>query len=184
MPLDSFSPQDNPKLGSLAQNARSTQLKSAKTVLFVIGVLTIIANGFFAVLAESAVKNQFDKEIREGQAQGLEFDQAKVQELQDAAVLTTRIFNGAFILLGVVFVVFGFIVEIYPVPVTILALILYGAGNAVTAIIDPTMIAKGLIIKIFIIVALVKALQAAIAFQKEQDTLLTTTDNLALANEP
>ena len=56
----------------------------------------------------------------------------------------------------------------YPVPCTITGLVLYLGANAAFGLMDPTSLARGLIVKIVIIVALFKAVQAAIAYQKEE----------------
>jgi hypothetical protein len=53
------------------------------------------------------------------------------------------------------------------VPATALGLILYVGAFAIFAAMDPASIAQGIIIKIIIIVGLVKALQSALAYQKE-----------------
>ncbi len=53
-------------------------------------------------------------------------------------------------------------------PITITAFILYVAGNVVVAISDPSALATGLIFKIIVVAALVKAIMAAVAYQREQ----------------
>src|SRR5690606_32764008 len=92
---------------------------------------------------------------------------AMLQELEDSALRTTRLFQIGYIGMGVVFLIGAALIKSYPVPVTILSLTLYIGGNVITAITEPELVAKGIILKIIIIVALVKAVQAAIAYQKE-----------------
>jgi hypothetical protein len=144
-----------PRLGSLAQKARTNHLKQARVLLFVIGALTIIANAI--ALA------QFHSEI------------GKIQVAPDKAGVVTFVYAAGigFILLGVVFVVFGAILHLYPVPVTIISLVLFLLGWVITvgfAISTNTteMIASGIIVKIIIIIALVKSIQSALAYEKER----------------
>jgi hypothetical protein len=157
-------------LGSLAQSARSKHLKTAKVTLIAVGVLTILGNVVFAVAAESMVQQAIDKELR-GVPAG-QIDQEVVAELKKQAVTTTRLVSGAFVAVGVVFIFLGLFVSRAPVACTATGLVLYLAGWAITGVLDPSMIFKGALLKVIIIVALVKALKAAIAFQKEESATL------------
>lgn len=154
-------------LGSLTQAARSKQLNSAKGILLVIGVLTILANGVFFFLAEKMVNDQFAKELAQLRGQGMIVDDAEVEKLKAESIRTTRLVNGFGLLIGVTFIVLGCIVKKYPVPVTITGLVLYLGAAAVFGLIDPQSLVRGLLIKILIIVGLFKAIQAAIAYEKE-----------------
>jgi hypothetical protein len=157
------------ELGSLAQAARSNELKTARGILFVIGALTIVANAIFMGLAKSNVDEQIEQEIANVRAQGMEIDEAKVEEVRTAAYREVMVANAIGIALGVVFVLFGLFVYRKPVPITIAALVLYIGSNAAYGLLDPTMLAKGIIIKILIVVGLFKAVQAAIASEKEME---------------
>ncbi len=74
--------------------------------------------------------------------------------------------------LGVVFIVMGFFVTSFPVPITIAALVLYLAAFAITAVLDPTMIYRGIVIKIIIVGALVRSIKAALEYQRDQSQVL------------
>jgi hypothetical protein len=50
---------------------------------------------------------------------------------------------------------------------TVTALTLYLGGNAVFGVLNPASLGAGWIMKIFIVIALFKAVQAAFAYQKE-----------------
>jgi len=154
-------------LGSLAQAARSKQLNSARTILLVVGVLTVLVNGFFVVMAETMVNKQFETELADLRRQGVVVDEDKVEELREESIQSTRLINGVGLALGVVFILLGMNVKKYPVPMTITGLVLYLGSAAVFGLMDPTTLAKGIIIKIFIIVGLFKAVQSAIAYEKE-----------------
>jgi hypothetical protein len=162
-------PPESSGLGSLAQSARGKHLKQARGILIAIGVLTIVVNAILFALIESQVKQEIDKEVKKVQTQGRIVDQAKRKEIEEQAVRLGQLMAGGTILLGVVFVVFGIIVNRYPVPVTILSLVLYVASGVIFWVLNPESIAQGIIIKVIIVVALIKAVQAAIAYQKEQN---------------
>jgi hypothetical protein len=66
-----------------------------------------------------------------------------------------------------VFIACGLLVQRHPVPVTITALALYLGSMAIFGLVNPASLASGLIIKIFIVIGLFKAVQAAIAYQKD-----------------
>ena len=150
------------QLGSLSQSARQKQLKSARTILLFIGILTLVVNGFVIATAKSSV----EKQAQVLQQQGFIVD-------IDKAVQITQLVAGGAAALGIVFIVFGVIVNKFPVPITISALVLYIGAAAVFALIDPTTLLQGLIIKIVIIVGLVKSVSAALAYQKELDSAAT-----------
>jgi uncharacterized membrane protein YidH (DUF202 family) len=135
-------------LGSLAQSARLKHLNTARWILIVVGVLTL---GLNAVLLAT---------MRD-QLRGLpNFDQLMKLYTLIAAIGMC---------LGVIFVVLGILVKTFPVACTILGLVLYAGGNLFFFVIseDPKMLYQGIIIKVIIIVAMVKSIQAAVAYQKE-----------------
>jgi hypothetical protein len=150
-------------LGSLAQSARSKQLKTAKGTIIAIGVLTVVANIGMGLLSEAMVNN----EVKNLQAKGMVVDQAAVA----AAKRGTQLVCAAFAALGVAFIVMGFFVYAYPVPITVLALVLYLAGWAISAAMNPANIAAGIVIKIVIIVGLGKSIQAALAYERERSAV-------------
>ncbi len=59
------------------------------------------------------------------------------------------------------------LVKTYPVPATVLGLVLYVGCAAVFGYLDPTTLAMGWLVKIIIVVALAKAIQSAVAYQRE-----------------
>ena len=155
----STAPQDLPALGSLAQSARAKSLKSARGLLIAIGVLTAAANAFFFAMARNRVQN----EVVKLQGQGKIVDPQAVE----TAIRTTQLFAAASIALGVLFVVFGLIVQKFPVPITVTGLVLYIGAAVVFGLLDPTQLARGIIVKIIIVAALAKAIQAALAYERE-----------------
>jgi hypothetical protein len=157
------------KLGSLAQAARIKKLNEARNILLFVGLLTIAFNAVFLALARDNVKKELENEIAKAGGRGnVQIDPVKLQEAEDHAVLIVTLVNGAAIVLGVLFVVFGLIVKRFPAPVTILSLVLYVGAILGFAMIEPSTLAGGLLIKIIVIVCLAKAIQAALAYEKEQ----------------
>jgi hypothetical protein len=88
----SDAPNEPSGLGSLAQSARSKNLKSARGILIAIGVLTVLVNGALFYFAPEMVRSQIQKEI--GKAGPGNVDQAKVKEVEDTAVRETRVVAG------------------------------------------------------------------------------------------
>lgn len=52
------------ELGSLSQGARKKQLNSARNTLIVVGVLTLLFNGFMFFNAENEIDRAIDAEIK------------------------------------------------------------------------------------------------------------------------
>ena len=153
-------------LGNLAQSARGKELKSARVIMFVVGALSVAVNLFIFSAAASSVQDEIDKEVAK-LGPGMVVDQEKVAQLKSQAVGATRLISGAGVVLGLVFIACGLLVPGHPVPATITALALYLGSTAIFGLINPASITSGLIVKIFIVVGLFKAVQAAIAYQKE-----------------
>jgi hypothetical protein len=154
------------RLGSLAQAARQKQLNQARWLLIIIGILTLGANAFFAATARQQVDAEIQKEQRKAAAQGMQFivDQSKV----DMVVRMVIIINVVMCLVGALFIVFGIIVKMYPVPITIASLVIYVLAALVFAVLEPESLLRGIIIKIIIVVALISSIKAAIAYERER----------------
>ena len=179
------------ELGSLSQKARTGSLRSARIAMFVVGVLTLGANLFFALSAEKMVDMELNREIAELRKSGMEIDQEKLKPLRESAIRATELSSFVFVGVGAVFLLLGIFIYRAPVPCTVTALVLFLGGWIVTvgmaaADADGKDVAKaigsGLIIKIIIIVCLGKAVQAAIAYQKESRTRRDNFDDAALEN--
>jgi hypothetical protein len=164
------------QLGSLAQAARQKQLKSARGILLAIGILSVIVNIGFGLFAQNLVDREFDRELADIRSQGMEVDELQVEELRAAAVRATQISAVLWTAIGIVFIVLGFFVYRHPVPITITGLVLYIGSLAVTAAMAPETLIQGWIIKAFFIIGLFKAVQAAVASEKENPALTPLTE--------
>ncbi|MFO0969699.1 MAG: hypothetical protein U0793_29420 [Gemmataceae bacterium] len=148
-------------LGSLAQSARSKELNTARSCLIAVGVITIVAN----LIQLLTLQSQIDEHLRKG---GLVIiDRAAF----DRTLMLIRLVLIGFMALGGVFIVLGALVKSFPVPMTITGLVLYIVASVVGFVIDPESIKQmgiWVFIKIAIVVALAKAVQAAFAYEKEK----------------
>ena len=170
------------KLGSLAQSARSKHLKQVRVLLLVIGIITAAFNAFQLATVREQVKKEIDKEIaKQG---GGRVDPVKRQQVEDDAVRIVTPILYALIGLGALYIVFALIVHQFPVPITVIALVLYVGVNVIFAVLNakehPEQILSGLIIKIIIVVALIGAIKTAVAYQRERSE---AREELAYDNE-
>jgi hypothetical protein len=176
-----------PRLQSLAQGARSTQLKQIRGTLLTIGIFTLIFNtvDLFAVPTQ----------IRAGMARnGAAAANAPAAETIAFGVAYTII--GAGFTLGILFVIFGALVHSYPVPITIASLVMYTLTSIVCIGLSLIAIGPGsvmiVVFRILFIVALAKSVKTAFAYQKERrldqaardDDLLDDLDVAAPAVRP
>jgi hypothetical protein len=160
-PLDPYAPPraENLKpLGSLAQSARGKEISRARTILIVIGLLTIAVNGFLFYNLDNEIRT----EIQKGN-----MDPEGIEQFKQAATVAGYLLYGGPMLLGVLFFAFGLIVQKYPVPITITSLVLYIGSAILFGLINPASLATGFIIKIIIVVALFRAVKAARAYDVE-----------------
>jgi hypothetical protein len=159
--------------GSLAQNVRTTELKKAKGILWLVGILTIAFNGFMLFTAESQVDTEIDKELKKNgtsiseirklpQEMREPFEQARAKALGQ-----TRLAFGGGLVLGILFVGCALAVERKPVAATVTGLVLYLGGTAVFAALEPESLIRGAVIKVFIIIGLVSSVKAALAVEKQ-----------------
>jgi hypothetical protein len=149
-----------PPLGSLAQAARDKSLREARNLLVIIGLINIVVNS----VAVASFRDRAQKEAADLQAKGQLIDHDKLE----AVIRAGQVSIGAFAVLGVIYLLLGLMVRAYPVPITITAFVIYVAANVIVAVADPSVLATGFIFKIIVVAALVKAIQAALAYQRDQ----------------
>jgi hypothetical protein len=157
-------------LGSLGQEARLKNLNTARWIMIVVGILTIGVNVFQYVNVEKMIDQELAKELQKQGIARHQVDQVAFNQARDTAIGGVRVLCIVLIGLGVVYIVMGMLVKQYPVPLTITGLALYIGSALVFAVIDPMTLFQGIIIKIFIVIGLVKAVQAALAYEKERRT--------------
>jgi len=145
-------------LGSLAQSARGKEIGRARWILIAIGLLTMAVNGFMLYNAP----NELDQVIRQG---GM--DPANAEAVRQNGLPLLYAIYGAAVLLGLIFFVFGIIIRTKPVLITTTSLVLYIAGVAGFAVLNPMSLVQGIIFKVIIVVALYRAIKAARAYESE-----------------
>jgi len=149
-------------LGSLAQAARGNELNQARNTLIVIGLLTLAFNGFMYYNAPHEVNQLLNAEVQKAGFGAMIDPQARQNILTTLYAL-----YGATAGLGLLFIFLGIIIKKFPVPITILSLVLYLAATALFACLEPMSLLQGIIVKVFIVLALVRAIRAARAYQEE-----------------
>lgn len=167
----SASAVNEPKpLGSLAQSARGKELRQARVILIVVGVLTVAANAFLLF--------NLPKEV---QAAIRENNVGPDQEANYRHVVTLFGYGlyGSAAAVGLLFVIFGVIVQKFPVPITITSLVLYITMAAIFGYLNPMSLAQGIIVKILIVIALFRAIKAARAYKSHTDKAAVTDELLA-----
>jgi hypothetical protein len=143
-------------LGSLAQAARGNELNSAQRILLVIGILTLAINGFLLF----NLPNEIQHAIEQNQIAPEDVEQAR-----QGGMIAGYLMYGLTTLLGVVFVIFGLVVKQFPLPITITSLVLYVFAIAGLGFLDRETLVHGIIMKVIIVFALIRAIKAARAYQ-------------------
>lgn len=153
-------------LGSLAQAARAKQLKVARGILLVVGIITIVVNGLMFANTSNEVEQEIQKQVQAVHAQGMQEAPAEVEEFRSRVTRICQIIYGSLIVLGVIYVILGILVPTFPVPATVLGLVLYIGAAAILGFLNPITLVSGWLFKIIIVVALAKSIQSAVAYQR------------------
>lgn len=132
-----------PKLGRLAQNARQKHLKSARNLLFLVAALQVL-DGIILFFMFNNLR------------------------IPAEAMPMVYLSFGTVFGFALAFFILGLLVPKFPIPATVIALVLFITLHAIYAMADPTSLLSGWLLKIIVIVVLVKAIQAAVAYEKER----------------
>lgn len=197
MPLETLSgvPSSNESplssgLGDLGQAARKKQLNTARWVLIFLGFITVLFNGMIMYAAgKTAEQDVHDALVKKGLLSDtrrfsgvspslfgrppadlekpVDLEQLR-QQLTCQVTRQYQIFSGSGIALGVVFIILGAVVHVFPVPVTVLSLALYLGGVAASGYWMPETLFRGIIFKGIVLVVLIQAIVAANAYQESR----------------
>jgi hypothetical protein len=154
------------ELGSLAQSARQTSLRQARAILIVIGVLQLLGSIFLFFNVQNFAREEIEAEKRKA-GPGVVFDPVKVKEIEDEYSRIMRVVSIGVMGVSVVFIILGILVPKAPVACTVTGLVLFIALNAVAALADPVNLVRGIILKVIFLICLIKAVQAAQAYERE-----------------
>lgn len=135
------------------QVAHSTELKTARWTLLLVGVLMMFVNLALFIAADSEVASIAQEEA----SQGVAVDQGFL-------VVIVRIVYAFSMLVGVFFMLLGSLVYRYPVVAPSIGLALYVLINIVTLVLNPMSFVSpiGIIIRIAVIGTLIKAINSGI----------------------
>jgi hypothetical protein len=161
---------------SLAQGARTQELKKARSILWIVGLLTIAVNGFMLGNSKNELETAVSAELGKSgtslaavralpDAQRAEFDRQYA-----TAFGKIRLIYGAGVALGVIFIVCALFVEKKPVASTVTGLVLYLGSIAALMAFDPSTLVKGIIVRVFIVIGLVSSVKSALAIERERRT--------------
>ncbi len=160
--LGSFGQPAKSGLGSLAQSARAKHIKQARRILIGVGIVIVLFQTAMYFKESTDLKNQ-EQKVMAGNIINREEVRAEVAQFERHLLL----FHGGSIAVGIALIVLGAMIQVNPVAMTATGLVLFIGLQVVFAVVNPANIAGGWIVKIIFIVGLVKALQAALAEQKE-----------------
>jgi hypothetical protein len=152
-------------LGNLAAQQHRKHLRSLKIAILFVGLLSLAANGFLWYVAGQA-ETKLENEIARVKADPtMVLDDAKVAEAR-RELGTAKMITGFFLACSLVYIGLFFWVNSNPVGASVTALSLYILCFLIGAAIEPESAAKGIIIKILIIVVLFKGLKSALAIRE------------------
>jgi hypothetical protein len=150
-------------LGKLTQSARGAELKKARNILLVVGILTIGVHSLGYAMAESFADSHIRQELQK--QPGAIVD----PQFRENLITTVKVFSGALIGVGIIYLVFAMTVQKFPVPITVAGLAIYVGTTAIFAFLNPSqLLSVDSFVRIAIIVGLAQAVQAAFALQREE----------------
>lgn len=164
----------NSPYSSLATSARSQELKKARGILWFVGILTLLFQGFLFSNARNELDQVMNAELGKNgaslaQVQALpEAQRAEFDKEYASAFGKVRLIYGAGIALGVIFILCALSVDRKPVAATVTGLVLYLGSIAVQVALVPESIVQGIIVKILIIGGLISSVKAALVIEKER----------------
>ena len=131
------------ELSEQRRRGDSGALGTAQITMILVGLLSIGLNGFLLFNAPNEVA-----EVMKG---------GDVAMSQESLLQYVQIFYGAFIAVGVAMLLLGALIYQFPVFCPLAGLILYILAIAVSGILNPMSLVKGIVIKVLVIIALGKA---------------------------
>lgn len=167
-PLGDLTGGGTSKLGSLAQSARAKHIKQAKMALLIVGVLYTLVHGFQWMNLD----NEMNQERAKAAARGMYIiNEAEVYRNAKITCATAS-------LLGIFMIIMGVIVPTSPLPCCISALTLFILAHLGLAFLNPINLLAGIIVKVIVIAALIKAIQAASASEKDKQRAMAMMGSL------
>jgi hypothetical protein len=142
------------------QSIWTKELKSARTVLIVVGVIQLLFGAFMFSRVRDNYYNAVKKEVAK-QGPEFVFDKELADQHFDTQKTLIYAMNAIPIAFGVFLFVMAALVFKFPVGVTLTSLIAFVLIHAADVVVDPPSLVKGLIMKIVFVVVLWKAFKSA-----------------------
>jgi hypothetical protein len=165
-------------MASLSQAARKKQLRIARNILFLLGVVKIVISAYFFSTIDAKVNENVQQQVQHALQRGKIMGKEEIAQATERAKNIERIIWGVAGAMGGVFVFFGLMVKRYPVPITVSSLLLYLLTTAVFGIIEPLSLMEVLFFKIFAVFALMRSVQAAFAYQRMESSTSPDADRV------
>ena len=144
------------------------ELKTARRVLIGVGILQILVNGMFMVVAKQSLKEAVDKALAARNLNRLVVNQNKLNAAEEAGLQRIYLIDGGFIAIGVIFIIAGFLMPKFPLQASLTSLMLYVGGAIAQYVFNPDSLdIGGIVFKGLVVVALFKAVQAGLAYRGE-----------------
>jgi len=155
------------RLGSLVQAARRKQIEQigyARGTLLGVGLFFL----FWGLIELASLETQIDQLMRQQNA-GQQFDGAAREMIRKVGVIVSL----GIVALGVLHLIFALVVHLSPLPITVIALVLFLGVIVILGVAAPgTLLPQSVflflvqVIRIALIVALVRSVQKAIAHDR------------------
>jgi hypothetical protein len=160
-------------LGSLTQAHREKKIKQARVCLFIVAGVLVLEGLIGAILLKDQLRTAVDVELKKMGLTRDMVDQAELQKQEKIMVAAGWVIIGGVFVLAALYIVFALLVKSYPVPITVIGLVLYIVFDLALAALNPEKAGQilfgGILIKAIVIFGLIGGIKAAIAYEKEKD---------------
>jgi uncharacterized membrane protein YvbJ len=156
------------KLGNLAGEQHKKHIKSARTAIMAVAVLTILACAFlwFAVKSQEDKMEAEIKQVMSNPAMVLNHD---IVDNARQNINQAKLMVGASTVMGGIFFFLFFWAKQNPFAASLTALILYVTSMVIAVAMNPETLVQGILIKIIIIAVLVNGVKSGLAYKKLQE---------------
>jgi hypothetical protein len=152
----------------LPQASREQQINTAMWILIGVGILWLVINGILFAQSAKNVESIVQSKIDDVHRRGGEADPDSVIQLRAALRRYAYAVIGGSAALGAALILLGVVAKTFPVPCTVLGLLLCIAATAAYRYYTPEMTAWTWFWKILTILALIKAVHSAVTSPKDK----------------
>jgi hypothetical protein len=155
-----YAAPSTPIVSPQKQAIYTKELKSARTILIVVGVIQLL----FGIYFMTQVRKTFDEAAQaevSAMGSGYQVDPVLLEQAWEERKVIMYAATAVPLLLAVFFFVMAALVYRKPVGITLTSLIVFIAAHVADAVMEPSQIYKGILLKIIFIAILWKAYQSA-----------------------